>query len=304
VYLIAHVRLTNTGPFIEDDEEPDIQRRITGRQISWNTLEELGVSTTGMLLPPRNYSRWQMLILWELLIAQEFIRRLLDVNPTTRMSLTDALRHPWLSPSAPGGGGGAGQEPAVMQHGLDHNLSDVSELSALPEDDEHAGVNGDASMLSAAPSTDVMLGVHSLQINTPQRARPPLERRSKVLARELEAEAEAQATATSREAASSSPSGGAKRPRSETDNAGSSPVVDVAMMTGGESGGDSDGGAAAMDVVDPQPRAAKRGRRNQDRQSASPPTAVGGNGDDNGNAQGRVLRSHVAAAPQFAGGRR
>jgi hypothetical protein len=191
----------------------------------------------------------------------------------------------------------------MQQHGLDRNLSDVSELSALPEDDEHAGVNGDASMLSAAPSTDVMLGVHSLQINTPQRARPPLERRSKVLARELESEAEAQATATSQAAASSSPSGGAKRPRSETDNAGSSPVVDVAMMTGGESG-DSDGGAAAMDVVDPQPRAAKRGRRNQDRQSASPPTAVGGNGDDNGNAQGRVLRSHVAAASQFAGGRR
>ncbi|KAI0282349.1 kinase-like domain-containing protein [Russula aff. rugulosa BPL654] len=210
VGVIVFSMLTNTGPFIEDDEEPDIQRRITGRQISWNTLEELGVSTT----------------------AQEFIRRLLDVNPTTRMSLTDALRHPWLSPSAPGGGG-AGQEPAVMQHGLDRNLSDVSELSALPEDDEHAGVNGDASMLSAAPSTDVMLGVHSLQINTPQRARPPLERRSKVLARELESEAETQATATSQAAASSSPSGGAKRPRSETDNAGSSPVVDVAMMTGG-----------------------------------------------------------------------
>ena len=40
-----------------------------------------------------------------------------------------------------------------------------------------------------------------------------------------------------------------------------------------------------MDVVDPQPHAAKRGRRNQDTQSASPPTAVAGNGDG---AQGRV----------------
>jgi serine/threonine/tyrosine protein kinase RAD53 len=243
-------------------------------------------------------------MLWESLIAQEFIRRLLDVNPTTRMSLTDALHHPWLSPSAPGGSGagaGAGQESAATQHGLglDRNLSDVSELSELPEDNEHAGVNGDASMLSAAPSTDVMLGVHSLQINSPQRVRPPLERRSKVLARELEAEAEVQA-ATSEAAASSSPTGGAKRQRSETDNTGS-PVVDVAM-TGGESGGDSDGGAAAMDVVEPQPPAAKRGRRNQDRQSASPPTAVG-NGNDNGNnGQGRVLRSRGAAAA--GGGRR
>ena len=72
-------------------------------------------------------------------------------------------------------------------------------------------------------------------------------------------------------------------------------------MTGGESGGDSDGGAAAMDVVEPQARAAKRCRRNQDRQSASPPTAVG-NGNGNGNGQGRVLRSRVAAAA--AAGRR
>ena len=238
-------------------------------------------------------------MLWESLIAQDFIRRLLDVDPTTRMSLTDARHHPWLNPSAPGGSssGGTGQGSAGMQYGLRRGLSDVSELSELSEDNEHAGVNGDASMLSAAPSTDAMLGVHSHQIDSSQRARPPLERRSKVLARELEAEGEAQASTS--EAATSSPTGGAKRQRSETDNTGS-PVVDVAM-TGGESGGDSDGGAVAMDVMEPQTRAAKRGRRNQDRQSTSPPTAVG-NGNDNDNiGQGRVLRSRVPAA---GGGRR
>jgi serine/threonine protein kinase len=108
-----------------------------------------------------------------LLIAQEFIRRLLDVNPTTRMSLADALHHPWLSPSAPGsGGGGAGWQPAATPHVLDHTLSVVSELSELPE--EHAGVNGDASMLSAAPSADDMFGVRSLQINSSQRVLAPL----------------------------------------------------------------------------------------------------------------------------------
>jgi serine/threonine/tyrosine protein kinase RAD53 len=229
-------------------------------------------------------------MLWESLIAQEFIRRLLDVNPTTRMSLTDALHHPWLSPSAPSGAGGAGQDPAATQHGLGRNLSDVSELSELSEDNEHAGVNGDASMLSAAPSTDVMMGVRSLQINSSQRVPPPLERRSNVLARELEAEAEAQAVTSG--AAGSSPTGGAKRQRSETDT----------LTTGGESGGDSDGGAAAMDVVEPQTRAAKRGRRNQDRQSTSPPTAVGNGSDNVNNGQGRVLRSRVAAAA--AAGRR
>ena len=35
-------------------------------------------------------------------------------------------------------------------------------------------------------------------------------------------------------------------------------------MTGGESDGDSDGGAVAMDVMEPRTRAVKRGRRNQD----------------------------------------
>lgn len=278
VGVIVFSMLTNTGPFIEDDDEPDIQRRIAGRQISWRILQELGISTT----------------------AQEFIRRLLDVNPTTRMSLTDALHHPWLSPSAPSGSGsgGAGQESAATQHGLGRTLSDVSELSELSEDSGHAGVNGDASMVSAAPSTDDMFGVHSLHINSSQRVRPPLERRSNVLARELEAEAKAQAVTSG--AASSSPTGGAKRQRSETDNTGS-PVVDT-VMTGGESGGDSDGGAVAMDV-EPQARAAKRGRRNQDGQSASPPTEVGNRNDDGNNGQGRVLRSRgaTAAAP---GGRR
>ena len=227
--------------------------------------------------------------MWELLTAQGFIRRLLDVNPTTRMSLTEALSHPWLSPSAGSGSGGAPREPPTNHQSLERNLSDVSELSELPDENANgAGVNGDASMLSAAPSTDVMLGVHSLQINSPQRARAPLERRSKVLARELEAEAEAQAAAS---AAASSPQGGAGKRQRE-----SAAAADVAMA-GGESGGDSDGGAAAMDVVEPQPRAAKRGRRTQDRQSASasPPTAVG-DGNGNGNqGQGRVLRSRAAA---------
>ena len=93
-------------------------------------------------------------------------------------------------------------------------------------------------MLSAAPSADNILGVHSLQISSSQRVLAPLERRSKVLARELEAEAEAQAATSG--AATSTPTGGAKRQRSENDNA-VFPAVDVAM-TGGESGGDSDGG--------------------------------------------------------------
>ena len=75
------------------------------------------------------------------------------------------------------------------------------------------GMNDDTPVLSAAPSADVMLCVHLLQINSPQRVCPPLQRRSKVLTRELEAETEAQSTTP--EAAASSPTGGAKRQRSE-----------------------------------------------------------------------------------------
>jgi len=41
-------RLTNAGPFLEDEHEPDVARRIAGRSIQWHILQELGVSTTGM----------------------------------------------------------------------------------------------------------------------------------------------------------------------------------------------------------------------------------------------------------------
>ena len=40
-------RLTNTGPFIEDENDPDIRRRIAGRKISWHTLHDRRVSPAG-----------------------------------------------------------------------------------------------------------------------------------------------------------------------------------------------------------------------------------------------------------------
>jgi len=263
--------LTNAGPFLEDEHEPDVARRIAGRSIQWNILQELGVSTT----------------------AQDFIRRLLDADPNSRMSLTDALSHPWLSPAVASSSGPT--QSSTMQPGLPRSLSEVSALSALPEDGEGLDIDGDAPMFSAAPSSDDMLGVHNLRIKSPgqARTRPPLERRSKVLARELEAEAEANA------ASASSPRGSTgKRQRSENGGraSGSGSPVDAAM--GGESG-DSD--PDRMEEEEPRPRAAKRGRRGGNRASASssPPTAISG-GNDNG--AGRVLRSRVA--PSAGGPRR
>lgn len=247
----------------------------------------------------------------ETVTAQSFIRSLLEVDPTTRMSLTDALVHPWLDPSAPSGSGTT-PSSGTARYARSRSLSDVSELSELSELPED---NDPPSMLSAEPSSDVMLGVHTLSLRSPPapangRARPPLERRSDVLARESEAEAAATATV-----APSSPStdnnnnngggsgggiGTGKRPRSGS-------PADVAMS--GESCDDdaAAGGGAAMETEPPSlSRAAKRGRRNGGRQSSSssssPPTAVGnGNGNGDRSSGRRVLRSRVAVT---AGGSR
>lgn len=219
--------------------------------------------------------------------AQDFIRRLLEVDPASRMSLTDALRHPWLDDSAEGASD-ASQTSALARYNVSRSLSDVSELSELPEDDDHAGANGDMSMISAAPSSDDVLGVHGLNINSPEiaRIRRPLERRSKVLARELAAEAEAhpspeaepaQAAASGSTPPASTGAGGKRRRPESSSGAGSS--SDAAM--GGES---ADSDEAGMDV-DPQPPASKRGRRSQGKE---PPTVK------NDNGTGRVTRSKAA----------
>ena len=124
--------------------------------------------------------------------ARDFIRCLLQVDPTKRMSLTHALNHPWLDSSAASDNGTTQPSPTTG-NAFDLSLSDVSELSEFPEDNQNMGANGDASMLSAAPSSDDMPGVDLLNINSPAKSRAwrRLERHSRVLAREAEAEAQA-----------------------------------------------------------------------------------------------------------------
>jgi len=252
------------------------------------------------------------------LTARDFIRCLLEVDPTKRMSLSDALRHPWLDSSAPGAsasGNGTAHSPTMMGN----SLSDVSELSEIPEEDHNISANGDASMLSAVPSSDDMPGVDLLDINSPAKAgtrRPlPLERRSNVLAREAEAEAHAapnepepDAEADPEPVASGSTppsvnrnSGNAgKRRRPESPPGGGSSSVDIAMGGGGggRESAESDDAAIAMEV-EPQPPAAKRGRRSpgqgreqqqqqQQQNAAHPPTERNG-------GSGRVLRPRAAA---------
>ena len=99
--------------------------------------------------------------------AQDFIRRLLEADSTRRMSLTEALRHPWLDSSAESAGD-ASQPSALARYPIDRSLSDVSELSDLPEEDNHGGANGDASTISAVPSSSDMLGVQGLTSTHPK----------------------------------------------------------------------------------------------------------------------------------------
>ena len=49
IHVLRAYRLTNTGPFIEDENEPDMRRRIADRYIDWGTLKYKQVSAPGTL---------------------------------------------------------------------------------------------------------------------------------------------------------------------------------------------------------------------------------------------------------------
>jgi len=74
VGVIVFSMLTNAGPFIEDENQRDIRARILDRKIDWNTLFNRNLSEE----------------------AYTFIRGLLREDPLQRLSLTNALDHPWL----------------------------------------------------------------------------------------------------------------------------------------------------------------------------------------------------------------
>jgi ser/thr/tyr protein kinase RAD53 len=236
-----------------------------------------------------------------LVAAQHFIRRLLDANPATRMTLTDALRHPWLDPSAPPiaststttNNAMTPAGTAASQGAVDRNFSELSELSELEMDDDDlaAQAGADVSMLSAIPFMDDnnMPGVDSLNITSPParprtRPRAPLERRSQVIARELVAEEEAEGSPTNTNTNTNDngkKQSGGKRAR--PGSAGRGSPDDVAMAEGGgESDGEEEHGERR------RRHAAKRGRigEGSESKSPSPPSGTG-----NGNGIGRSLRS-------------
>ncbi|RDB16782.1 putative serine/threonine-protein kinase fhkC [Hypsizygus marmoreus] len=132
VGVIVFSMLTNASPFIEDDTR-DVRTRVATRVVDWGILSTQHVSAT----------------------AQDFIRRLLEEDPRHRMSLTDALHHPWLLSYTP---------PANHQASSNSNSSssvatnDYSMLSSIAENDGSFRSSVDQSFQDMQIQSSVMNG--------------------------------------------------------------------------------------------------------------------------------------------------
>lgn len=74
VGIIVYAMLTNLSPIQEDENQLDMRIRILNRTLDISPLREFDVSDK----------------------CEDFIVRLLDDNPVSRMNLAAALQHPWL----------------------------------------------------------------------------------------------------------------------------------------------------------------------------------------------------------------
>ncbi|KAJ6625380.1 kinase-like domain-containing protein [Mycena sp. CBHHK59/15] len=79
--VIVFSMLTGCDPFKEDEDRMITRSRIPSRSVEWELLD--GDEVENALQLSRH--------------AKDFVRRLLEVDPRKRMSLTDALHHPWLT---------------------------------------------------------------------------------------------------------------------------------------------------------------------------------------------------------------
>jgi len=112
--------LTNTSPFLEDDNIPDLRTRISERTVDWDALDRAGISEHG----------------------KSFIMRLLDPRPDCRMTLDQARSHVWLSGIA--GNLGYRSEPAPpVQSSMP---GDQSMVSGIAEEDSYIvpGLGGES----------------------------------------------------------------------------------------------------------------------------------------------------------------
>lgn len=156
-----HNRLTNTSPFLEDDNIPDLRTRISERTVDWDALERAGISEDG----------------------KSFITRLLDPRPDCRMTLDAARSHRWLASVADDLAYREEQAPPSIQSSM-VLPNDQSMLNNAPDSDSHyvvPGLGGDS----------VSQGLEQMQLqpggnNLNREASRPLVRRSDVLSQAAE----------------------------------------------------------------------------------------------------------------------
>lgn len=175
VGVIIFSMLTNAGPFIEDENQRDIRARIAGRHIDWSILENVNPSPE----------------------ALSFLHALMQEDPRRRMSLKDALEHPWLQSYTPV-----------------YTMDDISHTSSSVTGQQYgeAGVTNDFIGLQIQPSV-------------PKAKSRVLQRRSQVLSQAAEddkitlsepsSEMIAHAVAQERSAAGPMTRGGQKRLRGQ-----------------------------------------------------------------------------------------
>ncbi|KAK0225407.1 kinase-like domain-containing protein [Armillaria fumosa] len=163
VGVIVYSMLTNTTPFIEDENQPDIRTRIAERWIHWQPLEM--------------HSRE----------ARSFIQALLETDPTKRMTMADSLKHPWFAAYTP--------VYDLRTQNADSMGRNLSSAPANKETNGEAPVPPDVSMKSngdADGEAVVSSQMDNLQLDAPTppsnkngipRQSSRLERRSDVLLR-------------------------------------------------------------------------------------------------------------------------
>lgn len=110
-----YVRLTNSSPFIEDENLPDLRTRIAERQVDWSTLHHHSISPDG----------------------EYFIRRLLDTRPLVRMTLADGRHHPWLA------GYGEVRDPSLVATPSIESIPPGDQSYLEDDDDGYSHNNGD-----------------------------------------------------------------------------------------------------------------------------------------------------------------
>nr|VWO94551.1 Multicopper oxidase [Ganoderma boninense] len=158
--VIVFALLTMCTPFVEFPEGTDVATQIANRQVEWAVLHKFHVSES----------------------CEDFVRKLLDLDPTTRMTLTDARAHPWLAEQAAAASATKDNNkkeeneegPVVTtQPSQEEDLDLAQSRASLPPDtqydvesEEPSNVGPEVSMRSLGGPSHLALGLMSVALGT------------------------------------------------------------------------------------------------------------------------------------------